>query len=285
MTSSSLDTLSSWERGLLAGVGSSTSTLGDLPLFHSKTSSQLNGLNLFSKPSIKSLSYLFGGWRFAVPSWGAIGFAETWTEHKAIQKIAPNGNPSEVQQIYSCCIGGAVAAPAVCVVESILTQVLIEFGKGKASTEIRVKDVMKNMYRQHGFASFTRGTLPTIFRDMPYTYGYLKGDQLIMPWVKKYVTNEDYAQACSGLWSGVGNAIISQPADVVKTAMQGDMEQKKYTTFSRTCVVIFQDKGWRGFFEGLTSRVGRVSFAIFYLSVFMHQSAKLMEKNARSSNT
>lgn len=270
----SLDSLSPFQRSVIGGAASGSETFFDLFFFAYKTHTQLKGLKVIKGQFSKDPRVWFAGWRFAVPAQTAMGLVQTLMDRKVDLFLSPHGNPTQLQRVFSSMIGGAIASPMVCPLETILTQMQIQFANGALPKNVNVMGVIDQIYRSYGLAGFTRGTLATAFRDMPYTYGYLKGHELFKPLFNRVTQNDMTAQTLGAFFSAVINATISHPFDVVKTAMQGDMDKKKYTTFTRTWSIIFAETGWRGFFNGLAPRIGRVSFAIFYMNFFIYYGSK-----------
>jgi len=111
---------------------------------------------------------------------------------------------------------------------------------------------LRDIYRMEGLRGLTRGLLPTILRDAPFSGIYMM--------LYDYIKNSEWNQFDSALLNGIGAGIIASavthPADVVKTKMQLTTGRK---TLATACVRIFNKYGAKGFFLGLCPRLLRRS--------------------------
>jgi len=111
---------------------------------------------------------------------------------------------------------------------------------------------LRDIYRMEGIRGLTRGLLPTILRDAPFSGIYMM--------LYDYIKNSEWNQFDSALLNGIGAgliaSVVTHPADVVKTKMQLTTGRK---TLATACVKIFNKYGAKGFFLGLGPRLMRRS--------------------------
>lgn len=62
--------------------------------------------------------------------------------------------------------------------------------------------------------------------------------------------------------AGVMSASISHPMDTIKSCLQGDMEQKTYTSTAQTARALMAEGGASRFFSGYLFRTGRMILAV-----------------------
>ncbi len=77
------------------------------------------------------------------------------------------------------------------------------------------------------------------------------------------------ALAAGSLTGAIFSATISHPLDTIKTCMQGDVEQKKYTNIVNTGKSLAAEYGVaQGLFKALSWRIALISSAFFSVNVF-----------------
>lgn len=123
-----------------------------------------------------------------------------------------------------------------------------------------VAQALRLIYRTEGRRGLTRGLLPTLLRDVPFSSFYymfysqtrraLPAEVAAGPW-------SDVATFGCGLVSGLMASVATQPADVVKTRVQLNGVPGGSGTLGQAIVLIYQEGGSRAFFYGLAPRVLR----------------------------
>merc|ERR1711879_456224 len=80
----------------------------------------------------------------------------------------------------------------------------------------------------------------------------------------RYSMPEHTALAGGALCSSLFAATLTHPLDTIKTCMQGDMAQHKYSSMRRTAAVLVAENGMaQGLFKGLGFRIGLISTSFF----------------------
>lgn len=149
------------------------------------------------------------------------------------------------QTFTSAILGGMMAATAASPVELIMIQQQ-KHGGTFLGTPIRI-------VKEYGVGlnGVFRGVLPTMARDGIYVAGMLG----ITPLVQEYCeTTMRMSPVSSSLVAsvigGVCGAVFSQPVDVLKTCMQGDIERKKYGNLMPSAAQVWSEGGLRRIFNG-----------------------------------
>lgn len=275
----SFDKLSPRERGILGFAANATESFFDLAIFAYKVHGQLKRYKVIQSKFSYNPNILFAGWKYAIPSYGIVGYLQTWTDRTIEQLITHSNDTSAIKRAVSSLLGGAIASPFLCSIESTLTNLQIkirEIGNHKNITFIKE---FKAVYLEYGLCKGNfRGTLSTLGRDSPFAYGYIEFPRAIKPRIKQYFQNDTAAEGISSALSAVVMTVVTQPFDAIKTAMQGDMRRKKFDTFSQTIKIIYNEHGLPGFMYGLHARFFRSAFAIFYLHFFLDKGTKFWER-------
>jgi hypothetical protein len=151
-------------------------------------------------------------------------------------------NDRSLEQLISACLGGAVSALFVAPVELIMIQQQINGGS-----------IYYTLQRIHGVRSLTRGLGPAMIRDSIFVSGFLG----ITPLLQRLIMeNYNLSSIQAGFWASVigGSlaAVPSHPLDLVKTCMQGDLEQIRYKGAVETWYTLWG--------EGNLSRIYRGCF-------------------------
>ena len=117
--------------------------------------------------------------------------------------------------------------------------------------------------RTQPYPGLMRGLLPCIVRDSLYTCGLLG----VTPYTQSYLMEKGYSQSSAGVYAsvlgGCSAAFFSHPADMVKICMQADLQQERFTTFSRTIDKLVREKGFKSLFRGLLWRSINIIGTVF----------------------
>ena len=152
---------------------------------------------------------------------------------------AAASNRKGVLDMLSASGGGAITAIFVSPVELVMIQQQ-RFGGSFFSVPMKI-------VKEHGLLSrgLMRGLFPTVCRDSIYVTGMLGVTPVVQAHlVSKYSLNNDLAGLYASIIGGVMAALPSHPLDLVKTCMQGDLCQAKYSTFGATLKAIWAEGGF-----------------------------------------
>ena len=125
---------------------------------------------------------------------------------------------------------------------------------------------MKKTVSRIGYTNLMRGLVTSCGREGIYAVGYLGLGPYCSDIIqKKYNTNNTVSNFYGSIISSVISATLSHPLDTVKTCMQGDIKQIKYSTIIKTTINLFRDKGILRFFDGYWWRTSRMVLSFFIL--------------------
>ncbi|XP_003702984.1 mitochondrial glycine transporter isoform X1 [Megachile rotundata] len=122
-----------------------------------------------------------------------------------------------------------------------------------------IGEALKLIYKQEGVRGLSRGLVPTLLRDAPFSGLYL----MFYTELKSLVIETD--SSCNkslavthfscGILAGIFASIVTQPADVIKTKMQlypSEFKGVFYSVFR-----IYEKYGVLGYFKGIVPRMLR----------------------------
>lgn len=114
--------------------------------------------------------------------------------------------------------------------------------------------------------NITRGYLGTAMREGLWTCGYLSIPTIIK---SELITNfpdlfdsQSKARIPASLLGALFSCYLTQPFDVIKTCMQGDIKKHVYGDFISTVIKLYNEGRLSGFYRGCTWRYGRMVLAI-----------------------
>jgi solute carrier family 25 carnitine/acylcarnitine transporter 20/29 len=177
---------------------------------------------------------------------------------KMIQSNPKNSTPSE-KMIGSAAAGALSGIPC-----SIWELTMIQqqrFGGSLLGTPAR-------MAASHGISTLLRGSITAMGRESMFTMGMLG----ITPNIQQALAessglNPSVATGVGALCGAFFCATITHPMDTIKTCMQGDIEQKKYTNIRATGTLLTQEYGVRqGLFKGLAWRMSLIATTFFLVN-------------------
>jgi hypothetical protein len=163
---------------------------------------------------------------------------------------------TQVQEYSSAFLGGSVAALFAAPVEHIMIQQQ-RFGGSMIGT-------LKRLVSEFGIKKMTRGMMPAVFRDSIYVSGMLG----VTPILQNILVHDYEMSLASGsFWAsmlgGVVAAIPSHPFDIVKTCMQGDTNEKEYSTVSTTVRKLYSEGKVKRFFDGCFWRTFNIVATVY----------------------
>ena len=98
---------------------------------------------------------------------------------------------------------------------------------------------------------------------------------------ERYGLREGVAKFAGATAAGVVAGTVSHPMDTIKTCMQGDCAQAKYTGILPTGQAIVAEHGLaRGLFNGLFWRISLISTTFFLVNTFKQKTVPLLFPHA-----
>ncbi|XP_076479514.1 mitochondrial glycine transporter isoform X2 [Bombus vancouverensis nearcticus] len=122
-----------------------------------------------------------------------------------------------------------------------------------------IAEALRLIYKQEGVRGLSRGLIPTLLRDAPYSGIYLT----FYTQLKSIFTEADlpYAKSSApihfscGILAGIFASIVTQPADVIKTKMQ--LYPNEFKDVRNAAFRIYKRYGVLGYFKGIVPRMLR----------------------------
>lgn len=177
---------------------------------------------------------------------------------------------TNAEVVGSSFIGGALSGFVCGPMELVMVQQQ-RFGGSVISTP-------KRLMQQQGFSALGRGIVTSCGREGMFCAGYLGlGPTFAGELNKRYPENNAGLNKFIGSVSaGVIAATLSHPMDTIKTCMQGDVEQKRFTSLSGTAATLYRENGLSRFFSGWAWRTGRMICAIYIFAECQNRIPLLM---------
>lgn len=166
---------------------------------------------------------------------------------------------SNFESIASSFTGGLISGVMCCPMELVMVQQQ-RFGGSILNTPARLVST-------HGISILSRGLITSCGREALFTAGYMG----IGPAISKEIrARNDSVSAYSAKLMGAGcagiiAATLSHPLDTIKTCMQGDIERKKFGSFTETARTLFSEGGFKRFYSGWSWRTGRMMCAVYIM--------------------
>jgi len=162
------------------------------------------------------------------------------------------GAPSASQSLF---VGAFARTVAGCIMIPV-TVVKVRYESGTYGYR-SVGDALRAIQSREGVRGLTRGLLPTLLRDVPFSGIYLmlydKLKRIAANRMPSSFINDDMNRFLCGIGAGVLASLLTQPADVVKTRLQlsgGD-------SLASVIRLIGREEGMRGYFRGCAPRTLR----------------------------
>lgn len=162
------------------------------------------------------------------------------------------------EELLSAALGGAFAALFASPVELIMIQQQIFGG--------RFIDTPRRIVRDYGL--FQRGIWRAVsvaaLRDTIYVCGMLGVTPLAQHYlVTKHQVDTTSATLYASFLGGLVAALPSHPFDVVKTCMQGDLQQKEYVSPVQTLRLLWQQGGFQRLYAGCAWRTLNIVSTVY----------------------
>lgn len=158
--------------------------------------------------------------------------------------------------------GGSAGLVEICLMhplDVVKTRFQIQSGASDPNNYKGLGDCFRTIFHKEGMYGFYKGILPPILAETPkravkfFTFEQYKN-------LLSYTTlSQGLALSLAGLGSGLTEALVVNPFEVVKVSLQANRDSFKVpSTFAQARLIINSDGfGLRGLNKGLTSTLGR----------------------------
>ncbi|XP_065222358.1 mitochondrial glycine transporter A-like [Planococcus citri] len=117
-------------------------------------------------------------------------------------------------------------------------------------------DAVRSIKQFEGVQGFTRGLVPTLIRDVPFSglyYLFYTRTKTLLG--LEQGESNSYKVFLSGVIAGCSASFITHPADLIKTYVQ--LYPNEFNKFSSGIYFIYKRFGFKGYFNGLMIRLMR----------------------------
>lgn len=260
-----LSNLSATQNSLLGVLAGVMSKLCNYPLLSIKNTVQ-QGLPIPWKTPLQ----LYRGLPVACVNLGgttgvqffATGFAQR--SLKTIMGVKKGGDQNRILlariEVGGAALGGFFSGIPCSVWELTMIQQQ-RFGGSLFGTPVR-------LVRQYGAASLGRGLVTCCGRESLFTMGMLGLVPVLQcELIDRYQLPNEIALAGGSLMGSCFAATLSHPLDTIKTCMQGDLGQTKYTDILATARSLANEHGVReGLYKGLSWRIALITTCFFLVN-------------------
>lgn len=171
--------------------------------------------------------------------------------------------------MYENLLAGAVARGMVGYITMPVTVLKVRY-ESTLYKYTSIREATRDIYSKEGIRGFFRGFGPTCMRDAPYSGLYVllyeKSKVLIPKLLPEAMIQHDSTGSFTTYTSTTINALsaissaslataVTAPFDTIKTRMQ--LEPSKFTSFSKTLLLILKQENAMQLFSGLSMRLSR----------------------------
>ena len=184
--------------------------------------------------------------------------------------IAGDKQVTDTQKNAAAFLGGIASGIPCSLWELIMIQQQ-NFGTSILRTPVQIVS-------DFGASGLTRGVIMTMGRESLYTMAMLG----VTPTIQKQLSDRfkldgNLALAVGALSGSFFSATITHPMDTIKTCMQGDLHQKKYTNIRETGMSLAKEYGIaQGLFKGLSWRIGLITTTFFLVNKIKQTMAPIV---------
>jgi len=192
---------------------------------------------------------------------GATGFFQ--------QTLGTPGALTSSEEISAALLGGLVSGVPCSLWELCMIQ--------QQNTGGSLMGTPANLVQKHGVSILVRGLITTCGRESLFTMAMLG----LTPVLKREFEtsmglDKNMALAASSLCSAFTAGFLTHPLDTIKTCMQGDLSQEKFTNIRGTKAMLMSEGGVKSMFRGFGFRVGLITTSFFLVNHFKEMLAPVM---------
>mmetsp|Transcript_20689 Transcript_20689/g.42021 ORF Transcript_20689/g.42021 Transcript_20689/m.42021 type:complete len:275 (+) Transcript_20689:83-907(+) len=260
-------------QNLLLGTASGMCTkCCNYPLLSWKNASQ-QSLPISMNPAV-----VYRGLPMACLNLGGTTAVQFWAVGFFQKMLAGDKKVSSSQQMTAAFMGG-VASGVPCSLWELTMIQQQRFGGSIISAPMRVA-------KEHGVSMLTRGSLMTMGRESLYTMAMLGVTPIMQrELVERFQMDPSIGLAVGALSGAFFSATVTHPMDTIKTCMQGDVEQKKYTNIRGTGQALVSEFGVAGgLFKGLGWRISLIATTFFLVNKFKQGLVDVMFPEEEKKN-
>lgn len=131
-----------------------------------------------------------------------------------------------------------------------------------------VLSIPLNLMQNHGIRAIARGMVSSMGRESLFAMSMLGLCPVLQrELMDRYSMAEQSALAGSALSASLFSATLTHPLDTIKTCMQGDVAQQKYSSMRGTAALLVAENGIaQGLFKGLGFRIGLIATTFFLVN-------------------
>eukprot|EP00927_Polykrikos_kofoidii_P045953 TRINITY_DN400_c0_g1_i3.p1 TRINITY_DN400_c0_g1~~TRINITY_DN400_c0_g1_i3.p1 ORF type:complete len:288 (+),score=39.75 TRINITY_DN400_c0_g1_i3:67-930(+) len=213
---------------------------------------------------------LYRGLPMAMMNLGSTTAVQFWFTG-FFQKVLSGGKPVSSSQQMAASFMGGVCSGIPCSVWELTMIQQQRFGGSIVSVPLGVM-------RKFGAHTILRGMICTIGRESLFTMAMLGATPVMQrSLVEDLGMESNTGLAVGSLASAFFSTTLTHPLDTMKTCMQGDCEQKKYTNIRGTRQSLVDEFGMRaGLFKGLWWRMSLIATSFFLINKFKQVLAPAM---------
>ena len=247
--------------GMLSGV---CCKLMNYPLLSTKNAVQ-QGRSVSFNPSI-----VYRGLPMACLNLGGTTAVQFFATGFFQKVIAGDKKVTDIQKNAAAFLGGIASGIPCSLWELIMIQ------QQNAGTSILRTPIQ--IVNDFGLGGLARGAIMTMGRESLYTMAMLG----VTPTIQKQLSERfqlegNLALAAGALSGSFFSATITHPMDTIKTCMQGDLHQKKYTNIRETGKSLAKEYGVaQGLFKGLSWRIGLITTTFFLVNKIKETMAPIV---------
>ena len=248
--------------GMLSGC---CSKLCNYPLLSWKNASQ-QSLPISMNPSV-----VYRGLPMAMLNLGGTTAVQFWMTGFFQKLVSQDANRmSSSEQMLGSFLGGCASGVPCSMWELIMIQQQ-RFGGSVVSAPTKIMS-------EYGPATLLRGAIPTMGRESLYTMAMLGVTPLIQQaMVDELSMDPNVGLAVGALSGSFFSATLTHPMDTIKTCMQGDCGQTKYSNIRGTGQSLINEFGLRsGLFKGLMWRISLITTTFFLVNKFKQELAPII---------
>jgi len=198
----------------------------------------------------------------------AVQFLATGIFQKAIAGDTPQLTSMEIN---AAAFLGGIASGIPCGIWELIMIQQQNLGTSMVETPIKI-------INEFGLKGLFRGAISTMGRESLYTMAMLGATPMIQSELTtRFQLDPNLALVVGALSGSFFSATLTHPMDTIKTCMQGDLHQKKYTNIPQTGALLAKEYGVRaGLFKGLSWRIGLITTTFFLVNKIKQKLAPVI---------